>query len=555
VIALSAKADSFSDQNGIALEVCWPRPSQESACEDIPCGVLVSVQRQPTMWTGVPAFGQSLGHDVATSAAFLGCSARIHNHNLSASSFSLAAKDVHEAGPADIGDCASERVVLEHVRHVQVFHTDQPVQPDEKQSNLVMMLMSQIANTSMQNSNLMRCFSSVTTTLLFSRYRALETAQLRKLNLLVTRILYAMMPVASREKCFEPNINSNRWERARWNNFDAKVTRQDHEPLVDFALQRCSLDLALDLTVNFRADCANVLNSQTIAFETNAIAISRKLNTVKMIVSLETRKAFFFCALFAATKKVLVTLVESSQRRLLRGEICACLVWIGGAQFLELPRLCVVIDAQAARLIGKLALFKRDVVKSPVCLDHDIQLACLIDIRVQTKLERSAHLHTFLIFDISLDARFGDGATRTSVITATPQSRQSRTQRREFSSQVMRCATLKTMHQFGYRPRWIRFQKQMHMIGHNFQSVNRGIQLTCDLSQQYNQPLFDLTNKYRPSVLRTPYQMKLQGEDSSSVLGVALMHSLSIYTPATKSTTKGSGLPLPAKAGSPRPVN
>lgn len=50
-------------------------------------------------------------------------------------------------------------------------------------------------------------------------------------------------------------------------------------------------------------------------------------------------------------------------------------------------------------------------------------------------------------------------------------------------------------------------------------------------------------------------QMKLQGEDSSSVLGVALMHSLSIYTPATKSTTKGSGLPLPAKAGSPRPVN
>jgi hypothetical protein len=49
--------------------------------------------------------------------------------------------------------------------------------------------------------------------------------------------------------------------------------------------------------------------------------------------------------------------------------------------------------------------------------------------------------------------------------------------------------------------------------------------------------------------------MKLQGEDRSSVFSVALDHILIIQTPDTKSTTKGDGLPLPAKAGSPRPVN
>jgi hypothetical protein len=49
VTTLSAKADSFSDQSRVALEIRWPRPGQESACEDILRGVLVSVQGQPAV--------------------------------------------------------------------------------------------------------------------------------------------------------------------------------------------------------------------------------------------------------------------------------------------------------------------------------------------------------------------------------------------------------------------------------------------------------------------------------------------------------------------------
>jgi hypothetical protein len=95
----------------------------------------------------------------------------------------------------------------------------------------------------------------------------------------------------------------------------------------------------------------------------------------------------------------------------------------------------------------------------------------------------------------------------------------------------------------------------MHVVGHDFERVNRGFKLSSDLSQQLNQSLLDRTNEHGPAVLWAPHQVKLQGEDRSSVFGVSLDHLSIIHTPDTKSTAEGDGLPLPAKAGSPRPVN
>jgi hypothetical protein len=95
----------------------------------------------------------------------------------------------------------------------------------------------------------------------------------------------------------------------------------------------------------------------------------------------------------------------------------------------------------------------------------------------------------------------------------------------------------------------------MHVVGHDFKCVNRGFKLSSDLSQQLNQSLFDRTNEHGPAVLWTPHQVKLQGKNRSSVFGISLDHMSIIHTPDTKSTTEGDGLPLPAKAGSPRPVN
>jgi hypothetical protein len=95
----------------------------------------------------------------------------------------------------------------------------------------------------------------------------------------------------------------------------------------------------------------------------------------------------------------------------------------------------------------------------------------------------------------------------------------------------------------------------MHVVRHDFQSVNRGVQISGDLPEKLDQALFYRTNEHGSAVLWAPHQMKFQGEDSSSVFGVSLDHIFIIYTPNTKPTTERDGLPLPAKTGSPRPVN
>jgi len=260
---LSAKADSFSDQSGIALEVRRPRPGLERASENVPRGVLVSVQGQSAIRACVPALGQRLVHDDATPAAFLGCPARIHGHDFRAGSFGLAAENVHEVGPAGIGDRTSERVILEHVGHAQAFHSDQAVQPDEKQSGLVVVLVPQVANAGVQNADSVRCLSAVAAATILARDRTLQPAKLGKLGLLVSRVLDAVA-VAGREESFQPHVDAYGGQRARRHGNVAKIAGQDHEPLVGLALEGDRLDRAFDGAVDFRTDRSDVLNAQAL---------------------------------------------------------------------------------------------------------------------------------------------------------------------------------------------------------------------------------------------------------------------------------------------------
>ena len=555
VTTLSAKADSFSDQSRVALEIRWPHPGQESACENVSRRVLVSMQGQPAVRTGVPSFGQCLGHYGATPGAFLGSPCRIHNHNFRAGSFGLAAEDVHETGPAGVGDCAGERVVLEHVGHAQAFHADHAVQPDQFQSYLVVMLVPQVTDAGVQNADTVRCLSSVAPALLLSRGRALQSAQRGKLGLEITRVFHAGGAVACGEEGFEPNVDAHGRQRAWWYHNVSQVAGQDYEPLVRLALETSHLDHALDWTVDLRADYANVLNSQAITVETDAVAVGRKLDAVKVITALEAWKARRLVALLAASEEVLIALVQAAQRGLSRREVDARLVRVRRSQLLELVGLRVVVEAQLARLVGEFALFESSVVEPPVCLQADPQLAHLVGAGIETKLEGPAHLLALLPFSVPSHACLGNGSARPRVVAATPQRRQPRTQRRKLGTQVVRRAALEAVHDLGHRTCGIQFKEQMHVVGHDFECVDRGVQFSGDLSQQLNQSLFYRSNKHRSPVLRTPYQVKLQGKDSTRVFGVSLDHMSIIHSPDTKSTTEGDGLPLPAKVGSPRPVN
>ena len=63
VTTLSAKADSFSDQSRVALEIRWPRPGQESASKDIPLGYgpMGSLHRFCSGWLNESGAAKMLG--------------------------------------------------------------------------------------------------------------------------------------------------------------------------------------------------------------------------------------------------------------------------------------------------------------------------------------------------------------------------------------------------------------------------------------------------------------------------------------------------------------
>ena len=126
----SAKADGFLDDGAFPVDAHWPHPGQESARENVPSGVLVPVQGQSAMWAVVLSFAQRFLDDSTTARALLARPCWIHGHDLRTGSFSLAAKDVHEAGPASIGDRTGERMILEHLFDGQAFHSDHPVRSD-----------------------------------------------------------------------------------------------------------------------------------------------------------------------------------------------------------------------------------------------------------------------------------------------------------------------------------------------------------------------------------------------------------------------------------------
>lgn len=147
----SAKADGFLGNGAFSVDAHWPHPGQESPREDVSRCVLISVQDQAAVRAAVPSFSQCLLNDGTAARALLARSCGIHSHDFRTGSFSLAAEDVHEAGPASIGDRTGERVVLDHVGHGQALHADQPIRPDEFQRDLVVMLASQSTNASVEH--------------------------------------------------------------------------------------------------------------------------------------------------------------------------------------------------------------------------------------------------------------------------------------------------------------------------------------------------------------------------------------------------------------------
>jgi hypothetical protein len=528
-----------------------PHPGQESASENVYRRVLVSVQDKSTVRAGVRALRERLSHDDTATGAFLTCTCGIHFHNFRPSTFGLVAEDVDEAGPASVGNRTSKRVVLEHVEYVQALHPDQPMRPDQFQSGLMMMFTSEIGDANVDSSDFCGCFAPIFSSSLATADDTLSDAQGRQFTFQVTRILNADT-IGRGQEGFKANVNADSRQTVGSNIHVTEITGENDIPLICFALQGCCFNNALDGTMHLGFDHSNVLNTKAVVFQSNPVSIGGEFDAAPMIMSLEPRIARFTFASFDSTEERDERFIEPSHSSLSRGEVEAGKVGVIGTKILELSRLVGVSDAAAMRLIFVSSLFETEVVEPSMRFERDLQFPRLVDVRIEPELVGSTQLFSFLPFNVASDARLGDGTARTSVIATAPQRRQPRTQRRKLGSKIMRSASLEAVDQFRDGTGRIGFKKQVDVIGHNFEGVNRRPNLQGYLVQQSTKSLFNFADKDGTTVFWAPNQMKFQGVNGPGVLGVSLDHKTIITTPGTKSRGKADMLPLPPKGDSPR---
>jgi hypothetical protein len=77
-----------------------------------------------------------------------------------------------------------------------------------------------------------------------------------------------------------------------------------HEPFVGFTLKAKSLDRSLNLNGADDTDLANVLYSQSVAFESDSVAVTWVKNRVEPVGAFESRVARFLTG-FDTSKEVL----------------------------------------------------------------------------------------------------------------------------------------------------------------------------------------------------------------------------------------------------------
>lgn len=529
----------------------WPRPGQECTCEDVPRRVLVSVQDKPAVRAGVDALRQRLPHNDPAPGTILACARRIHGHHLCSGAFSLVAKDVHETAPGGVRNRASKRVVLDHPTDVQALHPDQPMRSDQIQRSFVMMLSPKVGNASMKNMNDFDGLTAIRSALLFPTDSSLGTTQCGQFRLEIARVLDAGS-VGGGEKRLKSNVDAGSWLAAGWHSQVAEVTGQDYIPFVGLTLQCGRLDCALHLSVDIDADFADVLDAELAFDESDTIAIGREFDAVEAIACLEPWIAGLRVPALAATEKSAVGLVKAAHRGLSRREVDSGEEGIVPAQVFELGRLGGVLDAAPMRFILPAPLLQAKVVKPPMRFEHNAKLSRLVDVGVEAKLVGAAHLLALLLFDVASDTRLGDGPTRPGVVAATPKGWEPRAQRRELGAQVVRSAALEASGQFGNAQGGISLDEKMHVIGHDFQGVDRNPKLGGNFTQQLNKAAVNIAHEYGSTVLGTPHEVVLEREDRTGILSV-LTH-VQYYTHAddlVNNRKRRAAIPLSAKADSP----
>lgn len=502
---------------------------------------MIPVERQTAVRTVMPTYREVFVYLLAATAALLACASGIDFHNRSTGFFGFVLQDANETGPTGVTDRAGQPAVLDHPSDVQAFHSDQAVATDQTTSDLMMMLAPQIANADIHGSKASNGLTTVEAKPFLPTDGAALSPKFRQLSFQKPGIRLAF-PVTGSQKRFQPQVDSNRRIVALRNGDFTQVTRQNQEPLVAFPFDRSGFDCAFDGAMQLDSDRAHMLDAKPVAVQADAVAVGRKLDALKSVARLEARIARLLFR-FEPTKERPERLVQSAHRGLGGGKVQSGKVRIADSLMLKPTRTIAVCYRDAILLISELPHVQVGIIQTAVGFEHDAQFPLLVGVDEQTVLKGRSHLFSLLGCDVLFYCFVGNVADCSRIITSGPQRRESCRQVVKLPPQNSRCIAFEAVDDLGDTTSRIRLDKQVNVVGHDFQGVNRHVQLGGFFHQEFSQSFGYIVGQNRPPIFRTPDNVIFQGKNRTGVIYV-LAH-VQYYTPTVYlSQEKGGNSPV-----------
>ena len=501
--------------------------------------------------TAVCALGERFLGDSIALRALLARSPRVDFDELATGAFSLVADQRNELPPRGIMNGLRKHPACEAF-DVEIFDRDATEAIDDCTTLLVQEVAAGAGDV-----RLMRCDGELA---LAADVRASlapseRTLKATKLALGALREVRAIdsLAVAERDEAAQADVDADALGAGTLDGCDLDV--KDDVPFARVAAEDAGLRLTRKLPMPPHADLAgNADEAQFARFADRHSVADAEVCGVISVASPETRKASRSAALYA-TEERLVGFIQLAEHLLLSGRGPAPLVRQVATDLGECHDLLVTLDRDAV-LVRVDAVFESGVVKLTEIAKHLRQRSRLRPVGFDAVAIAQQHgLFALLIFDVLADSCFGDVPDRASEIGPAPQRRKARTQVREFLAQEPGCRPLEAIDDLGNGTRRIALDKDVNVIWHHLDLVQKKAVLGRDLAEQLLEPIINGRRQNGAPVLRAPDDVILEAEDRSSVFCVPISHHAQQYTCVahiTQAQTSGRApIHPPAKAGGP----
>src|SRR5215510_3106533 len=477
---------------------------------------MITSNRQSAIVTMMPTLAQCFGIRRAANTA-LGCPARVYLHQHTPSFFRFVRELCDERRPSGIVNGFGQHPSRQSF-DIQILDYYQSKQDDQGARYLVGKIFSLIADVGMRSLQISHGLLSILATAFAAGYLALRSTQFGLRLPIITRVVN-LSSIRESSEGGQANINPGCFARYR-QCFLLAFHAEDRVPTTSFAFEREGLDLSFNRTMQFQFNLTNALQTEPATIEkSDPISIAGESKGIEAVERFIARVSRFLPVLYPA-KERLKGFINTAQNVLCGGEVSQ--LQIARITYLfQLRGLIIIVERFSRYLVSALSFLQCGIVKGAGFLQLKAQRFNLRLRRVESIFEILSQLSTFLILDIFSDRRFRYVPTRADVITSTPKRRQPRFQEGKFFPQHARSKALELRGNVCRSQCRVSFYKHMNVIRHDLKRVDRCLQFSGFLIQQFFQAFGHRAAKNRLAIFRTPDQVIFESKNRSSILSIA----------------------------------